>query len=84
MRRGVIPVITRESGVDIGEFGFQIEDISVNAIRNLAIQLARLPREQLTQRVIATYLDSNRYSMDGFRSSMTAAFLQTLSQKKLI
>ena len=84
MRRGVVPVVTRESGIDLEDFGFAITDCSVAGIRQLAIALGDMPRDQLTNRILSTYRGSNHYTIDGFRNSMTNAFIRTLSSKRLI
>ena len=47
MRAGLIPVITRESGIDIADFGVMLKDASIDAIRKAIESLASLPASRL-------------------------------------
>lgn len=84
MRRGVIPVVTHEVGLDVGSFGYELNDATVDGIRNVVVNLSGLPQKELKRRVLDTYLASGRYSIEGFRNSLSQALLKTLFMKELI
>lgn len=84
MRRGVIPVVTRESGVDVGAFGHELQDATIEGIRDIVMKLSETPQVDLKRRILDTYLESSRYSMDGFKESMLRALWTTLSMKGLV
>jgi len=84
MRRGLIPVVTRESGVDLGRFGFSLEDISVRNIRNVVNSLSSMPQDELYRRTLDSYAASGEYSLDSFRRSITDAILNVLYIKGVI
>ncbi len=84
MRRGVIPVVTPESGVDVGEFGCELKNTTVEGVRDVVMKLSEMSQADLKRRILDTYLDSIRYSMEGFKGSMLRALLNTLSMKGLV
>lgn len=84
MRRGVVPIATRESGVDLEDFGIAIVDRSVAGLRHLILQSSAMPEDQLKRRIIGAYTHSSRYSIDGFRNSFTEALLETLLAKHIL
>jgi hypothetical protein len=84
MRRGVVPVVTRESGVDVGAFGHELQNATVEGIRNAVMKLSETSQVDLKRRILDTYLESSRYSMEGFKESMLRALLTTLSMKGLV
>lgn len=81
MRRGVIPVTTCETGVDGGDYGVQIEAVSVEGIRALVTRLKDMPRTEMERRVIDTYLASMEYTPERFARSFETALLKTLQLK---
>lgn len=84
MRRGVIPVVTPESGVEVGDFGYELEKATVEGVRDVILNLCEMPQSEMRRRILDTYLESSRYSMDGFKDSMSRAILRTLSMKGLV
>lgn len=50
MHAGLIPVVTRESSVDLGGFGLELEDASVDTIRRTVLDLSARPQEELRDR----------------------------------
>lgn len=77
MRRGVIPVTTYETGVDMGEFGILIDDVDVESIRALIIQLKDIDAVDMRRRVVDTYLASMEYTPERFVHSFETALLKT-------
>lgn len=55
MFSGMIPVVTEQSGVDIGDFGFKIEDEKVGFIVNLIKKLILLSNDELQWREKEAY-----------------------------
>lgn len=49
LRAGLIPVVTAESGMDVGDFGIVLTEPSVGAIQGAVNRLARLPPSQLKE-----------------------------------
>jgi hypothetical protein len=84
MRRGVIPVVTPESGVDVYDFGYELQNATVEGVRDVVMNLCEMPQSEMKRRILDTYLESSRYSMDGFKDSMLRALLNTLSIKGLV
>ena len=78
MRRGVIPVVTHETGVDLGDFGVVIQDASVGGVRSLVQTLRGMEATELRRRVVDTYIASMEYTPERFRHNFEAAFLKTL------
>ncbi|MHB8276117.1 MAG: glycosyltransferase [Candidatus Humimicrobiaceae bacterium] len=55
MQAGLIPIISKESSVDIGEFGFLIEEISVDSIVNIVQKISSLDGVELKLRSKKTW-----------------------------
>lgn len=55
MFSGMIPVVTVQTGIDIRDFGFQIEDIRVDSIVNLVKGLSMLSNDELEKRERKAY-----------------------------
>jgi glycosyltransferase involved in cell wall biosynthesis len=52
---GLIPIVTREAGVDVENFGFELREAGVTAIVEAARHLAGLPAAELSLRSRATW-----------------------------
>ena len=50
MHAGLIPVVTPEASVDVGEFGTVLEETSVQAVREAVLALSGLPASDLERR----------------------------------
>jgi hypothetical protein len=55
MQGGLIPVISYESGVDVGDHGIILSDCGVETIRNTIQDLASEPVDQLRQRATSAW-----------------------------
>jgi glycosyltransferase involved in cell wall biosynthesis len=82
MRRGVIPIVTRETGVDLGDYGVEISPSSVDNIRSLILRVRDMPFKELRRRAIETYLMSTEYTLAGFSRSFEVALLKTFELKE--
>lgn len=49
VRAGLIPVVTREAGIDIADFGVVLKDASIGEIRDAVERLAGLPAPRLRE-----------------------------------
>jgi glycosyltransferase involved in cell wall biosynthesis len=49
MQAGLIPVVTRESGIDVQDFGVLLPEATVEAVRDSVEKLASLPADQLKE-----------------------------------
>jgi len=49
MQAGLIPVVTREAGIDVQDFGVLLKDASVEEIRQAAERVASLPASRLRE-----------------------------------
>ena len=50
MHAGLVPIISYESGVDVDEFGFMLQDCSVDNIKNSIRMVASLSAQELKER----------------------------------
>ena len=55
MRAGLIPIVTRETGIPVGDFGLALDSPSLNSIRNAVRRLAALPADDLAARAHRTW-----------------------------
>lgn len=49
MQAGLIPVVTREAGIDVQDFGVMLKDASISEIRDAVERLASLPTSRLRE-----------------------------------
>lgn len=82
MRRGVVPVTTPETGVDLGSFGVAIDDASVDGVRRLVKRLREMDSNEFRRRIIDTYIASMDYTLERFERSFEAALLKTMYLKE--
>ena len=67
MFAGLIPVVTREAGIDTDGFGFTLENDRVETIRQTVTELSRLPPEEVATRSRATrHAAEERFSEAAF------------------
>lgn len=66
MRRGVVPLITRETGVDVDGFGFQLDKVSIKEIRATVLKLSQMSKSELKERKQKTLEVSRKYKMEVF------------------
>lgn len=78
MRRGLVPVVTRQCGIDVDDFGFYIDDLSITGLSALVTRLASLPTDMLHERIAASYQSSCQFTQTAFSASFTHALLNIL------
>ena len=50
MHAGLIPVVTRETSVDVNDFGFMIRDATIDDVANSIREVASLPPHEVGER----------------------------------
>jgi glycosyltransferase involved in cell wall biosynthesis len=78
MRRGLIPIVTRECGLDVGDFGFLIEDIEIDALKKQILEISEMPDRDFKERSTKTYMESFKYTQQSFSDSFRAALLNLI------
>jgi len=78
MRRGMIPIVTPESGIDIEDFGLSITSISVDDIENLVRTASLFDTGEIFSRSRATAMASLKYTQASFTLSIISALSQIL------
>lgn len=66
MRCGLVPVVTRECGIDVGDFGHIIGDVEVGKLADQIKKISKVSLDELYERSVKTYLDSFKYTQAGF------------------
>jgi len=80
MRRGLVPFITFESGVDLEDFGHLIEDIHLDALKSQIRLVSQEPKNDFIKRSIKSYLNSFNYTQASFSESFEKAVIKTLKE----
>jgi len=83
MRRGLIPITTCESGIDLGDFGFLIKDIEISSLKKLIQHASQISHEEFTRRSVQTYQNSQRYTQLSFSRQFEASLSQVLRDSKM-
>lgn len=55
MHAGLIPVVTPEASVDVGDFGTVLQEMSVPTVRDAILELSELPAADLEQRARSSW-----------------------------
>jgi hypothetical protein len=80
MRKGLIPVVTKESGVDIGDFGYLIETCIIEVIRKKLLEISQINQFEFFRRANDTYKESEKYTQENFIKTFKKALCQLLSK----
>lgn len=83
MRRGLIPVVTPQTGIDTTGFGFLIDDINPQKVRDLIETISHLPPPDLQRRILTSYLQSFQYTQSAYEKSLTQALWKVLEKNIL-
>lgn len=82
MRRGLIPVVTYESGIDLGDFGFLIEDTKIDKLIEQIKTFASINPDEFKERSVNSYLESLKYTQANFVNSFEKALISVLLRHK--
>lgn len=81
MNQGLIPVVSRATGIDTKHFGITLEDCSVDQVCRVVKDLAQRPAEWCKQKSRAARLEAQTFfSRDRFRQRFREAVLQIVEQ----
>lgn len=82
MQAGLIPVVTRETGIDVGDFGVMLKDASVAAVQEAVEDLAGRPASQLKEMARKGWeYTSTHHSAERYVQEYRAMILQILNQR---
>lgn len=81
MRRGLVPVVTIEDGVDVGDFGHMLESVDMRYLIEKVKSISETPREEFIRRSLATYVESEKYTQENFTNTFTQALRKIMSAK---
>lgn len=80
MRKGIIPVVTKEADIPIEDYGFLLEDIDIVKLSDKFNALSCLPKPELIARALKTYSKSFHYTQGRFTESFTIALLDVIAK----
>lgn len=83
MHAGLIPIVSYESGVDVHDFGFTLEDCSIDNIKNVIRHLTTLSQNELEQRALGAWQFARRYhTRENFDKEYRKVILEIISEVK--
>lgn len=86
MRAGLVPILSPEVGINIGDFGFKLsgprEDL-ITEIRKVALNASKISEKEYRRRVLNCLKDSMKYTQASFTQSFTASILRVLEEQIL-
>lgn len=83
MRRGLIPIVTIESGIEVDNFGYLITDIRPDKLAEQLKIISETDRAEFDRRIIETYKQSSKYTESNFTFSLKKALTEILNKGKL-
>ena len=82
MNQGLVPIVSRSSGVDVEDLGYFIEPVTIENIRSLVLQAAALPEDEIARRSKAARQTAQRvYGDDRFGPNFQKALNRLLCLK---
>lgn len=78
MRRGLVPVVTRQCGIDVDSYGHYIDDLSIPGLADQVSRLSDVKTTELREHVALSYQASAQYTQHAFSVSFTRALLNIL------
>lgn len=75
MRRGTIPVVTFETGIDLGDFGFLIDSVEINYLKELITKVSCIDNSDFQSRILKTIQESDKYTITSFEKSFHNALI---------
>ncbi len=82
MRRALVPIITKETGVDLGDFGYSIDDIRIEKLREQITEIANSDKNEFLRRSQETYDESFMYTQASFSESFKKSLSQVINNEK--
>jgi len=81
MRKALIPIVTIESGVEIGDFGYMIESIEIDRLAEMMRKIANSTREEFLRRSRGAYAESFKYTQANFSATFEKAVRDLMRNK---
>jgi len=82
MRRGLVPVVNYESGIDNMEnFGFLIENLKIDELRKKYREISRISERKFKEKSIASYQETNSYAQAKFSENFEKSLIDVLMKK---
>lgn len=82
-RGGMIPVVTKECGVDIDDFGILIEDLTIESVKEAIVKCESINYDELviksSKSVIKAY---NEYTLQNYENTMKEHLITILKKAK--
>ncbi len=78
MRKALVPIVTLEAGVDIGNFGFMLKSIRISEIASELDKISKISRDEYLIRSFNTYISSYNYTQSEFTKTFKIALLKVL------
>jgi glycosyltransferase involved in cell wall biosynthesis len=82
IRKGLVPVVTKESGIDLSDFGFLIESIDIEKLKEFIVKVSNISDEDFKNRVLKTYSDSFKYTQAKFSEMFELALIDVILKNK--
>lgn len=79
MRRGLVPIVTEEAGVDIGNFGYLLKSIEVGDLVEQISEISKIDNKEYVRRSVLSYIESQKYTQSHFSHTLEKALLTILS-----
>jgi len=81
MRKGLIPVTTYESGIDLKDFGYKIESIEIEKLKKQIKEISDTARDEFLERVFKTYFESFNYTQAKFSEMFEKSLIEVINKK---
>lgn len=84
MRGGLVPILTEEVGINLGNFGFKLDgprENLIERIKSVARQAAAIPEDEYRKRVYMTLEDTAKYTQASFTQTLSIALLQIMQER---
>ena len=78
MRRGLVPIVTYEDGLDVGSFGHLIKSIEIDTLRKQIIEISQEPKDEFIRRGLETYIESAKYTQENFSKTFEESIIKAL------
>ncbi len=84
MRGGLVPILNKETGINLGTFGFKLDgpkENIIDEIRKVARFVTTISEENYRKRVYETLNDSAKYTQATFTRTFSKAILQVIQER---
>lgn len=81
MRRGLVPIVTKETGVDVGNFGYLIDTCIIDEIRKQLVEISNTHPWEFARRSLDSFKESEKYTQDNFIRTFNEALCKILQSQ---